>query len=185
MFAKLSVKYSHKFTSAFPDDPTLHAAQDEWAESLAGLEKQQLRQGLDKCIDIYPSWPPTVGEFKKLCEVDPVKLGLPSVESALREVTCSYVEFGESVKQYSHGVILATAKDPSLDTFSLRQMSLEKAMKTFKPVYSKYVQKALSGEEFLLPIMIEDKVNKTVTKEERLVLSDKWIGKLKDATKGD
>ncbi|MCP5004667.1 MAG: hypothetical protein GY941_12125 [Planctomycetes bacterium] len=63
------VKYTHKWASAYPDDEFIDEAKRDWAEELKGLTYMQIKQGLDTTTDHYPSWPPTVGEFKALCKV--------------------------------------------------------------------------------------------------------------------
>ncbi len=69
VFAVLMVKYTHKWASAFPDEAFIDEAKKVWGADLKGLDNMQIKQGLDTVIDHYPSWPPTVGEFKELCKV--------------------------------------------------------------------------------------------------------------------
>jgi hypothetical protein len=63
------IKYSHKWASQFPDEAFTIEAKKVWAMDLTGLTNDQIKQGLDTMIDEYPSWPPTIGEFKALCKV--------------------------------------------------------------------------------------------------------------------
>jgi len=172
----LSVKYGHKFTSLFPDQPTLEATQREWANSLGNVSKANLRCGLDKCIDVYPSWPPSVGEFKKLCEIDPASIGLPSVEQAWAEISSMSIQV-----KYSHGVVLASRNDIRCDYYNWRLLNLAKAIPKFKPIFDEYVERAFNGEEFPMPLMIEDRTDKPVTKAEREKASDKWMEQLQAA----
>ena len=69
LFAKLAIKYAHKFTSVFPDEDIQLAAQNEWAEQLSKFSLDQIKKALDVCVDNFPEWPPTVGEFKALCNI--------------------------------------------------------------------------------------------------------------------
>lgn len=181
LFAKLGLLYGHKWVSIYPDQDVLVEAEKAWGEALAGFSLDDIKRGIDKSVDVYPSWPPTVGEFKKLCQVDPSSIGLPSVETAFREVTSTTLPFGETSKVYSHGLILAIINDDAIDTYNLSRMPSDKSMKIFKPIYNKYVSRAIAGEEFELPIMIENKVGRPVTKEERLEAHGKWFADLKGA----
>jgi len=65
----MMIKYSHKWASQFPDEAFTIEAKKIWAMDLSGLSNNQIKQGLDTMIDRYPSWPPTLGEFKALCKV--------------------------------------------------------------------------------------------------------------------
>jgi hypothetical protein len=75
VFAVMLVKYSHKWTSQFPDlgeKESIEFIEDTkqiWAGDLSGLSPMQIKQGLDTSIDVYPEWPPTIGQFKALCKV--------------------------------------------------------------------------------------------------------------------
>jgi hypothetical protein len=177
LFSKLAVKYAQKFTSVFGDDEdVLHATQHEWAESLGGIPKQQLRQGLDACIDQYPSWPPTVGEFKQLCKLSAKSLGVPTVEAAWLEVSSTAMTVN-----FSHGIVLAVSNDPRCITFEWRLLPFAKGLKLFDLIYSDYLARVAAGEVFILLPAIENKVGKPVTKSERLAASNKWMDQLKGA----
>lgn len=63
------IKYTNKWASQFPDEEFIDEAKKVWAMDLSMLSADQLKIGLDTAIDKYPTWPPTVGEFKALCKV--------------------------------------------------------------------------------------------------------------------
>ena len=42
---------------------------DAWQTGLAGLSGEQIKAGLNRTLDTYPDWPPTLGQFKALCRV--------------------------------------------------------------------------------------------------------------------
>jgi hypothetical protein len=69
IFALMMARYTHKWTSQFAADTDMKLAKSVWADGLSGLANDQIKQALDMCIDEYPSWPPTLGEFKALCKV--------------------------------------------------------------------------------------------------------------------
>ena len=173
--------YGHKWVSIYPDQDVLFEAEKAWGEALAGFSLDDIKRGIEKSIDQHPSWPPTVGEFKKLCQVDPESIGLPSLANAFREVTNTRREFGEDHWRYSHGIILAIIQDSEIDAYNLGRMTVEKSRKIFEPIYRKYIARALAGEVFEIPIMIADKTGRPVTKEERAEASEKWMDELKGA----
>ena len=61
IFAKLALKYAQRFTSVYPDPDVQAEAEREWGEALAGYSLDDIKRALDKCIDVHPSWPPTIG----------------------------------------------------------------------------------------------------------------------------
>ena len=90
----MAVKYAHKWTSCFPDKVTLEAAKNEWSKQLGEYSTQHIAYAVDNVVDEYPEWPPTIGQFKKLCrsaEREPLyrKPALPNPstpETARREL---------------------------------------------------------------------------------------------------
>jgi hypothetical protein len=69
VFAVMLIKYTHKWASQFPDEEFIDEAKKVWARDLTDLTNDQIKQGLDTMTGKYPSWPPTIGEFKALCKV--------------------------------------------------------------------------------------------------------------------
>lgn len=63
---KFSLLYLQKFTSAFPDEETIDEWASLWAESLAGLDGDQIKFGLSYCAQKH-EWPPTTAEFRACC----------------------------------------------------------------------------------------------------------------------
>ena len=160
VFTKLSLKYGQKWTSILTDDPEIRDAfAREWAEELSGLSHELIKYGVSRCSMAYPDWPPTVGQFRNICKPDPASLGIPSTDAAWFEI-CS-----ENI-HYSHGVVLAARNDPRCDIFNWRLLSREKGKALFALIYEEYINRALQGEEFKIPTMVEDKVGRPVTKTE-------------------
>jgi len=57
----------------------------EWADAIADLSDQEIQAGLRKMRDEFPSWPPAVGEFRKLCRADEPEYQQPPIFKALPE----------------------------------------------------------------------------------------------------
>lgn len=64
LFAKLQVRYGHKWSSFHPTDEMASLAMDEWRSGLAGLTGEQIKQGLETWEG---EWPPSLPEFKQAC----------------------------------------------------------------------------------------------------------------------
>lgn len=74
IFAYMQAKYTHKWSSQIPDDGMYELMKKCWAEDLATVPREFIKQALSLCSKEYPEWPPTVGQFKQLCNVgrDPI-----------------------------------------------------------------------------------------------------------------
>ena len=76
LFAVLAAQYGHKWTSLITDEATLHSMELAWGSALEGINPMAIKQALDRLPSMNPNWPPTVGQFKEICNVgqDPVLL---------------------------------------------------------------------------------------------------------------
>ena len=177
--------YGHKFTSIYSDGDIQFEGEREWGRSLAGYSMDDIKRGLDKCVDEHPSWPPTIGEFKQLCKPDAKEFGLPDSATAWNEILNArrVSEFGESPWIFSHGIILAVRNDPKCDVFNWRLLPVDQSNKKFNPIYDEYLKRAMNGEEFALPVMIENKKNRPVTKAEHKEFAEKHLAGLKAVVK--
>lgn len=54
--------YGHKLVSQYGESPP-----DAWVRCLTGISGQQIADGLHKCIDDSPEWPPTAPQFRNMC----------------------------------------------------------------------------------------------------------------------
>lgn len=55
-----------------------------WGKGLAGLTSEDIGRGVRKVIELGMDWPPSMPEFRKLCEPDEADLGLPTMDQAYR-----------------------------------------------------------------------------------------------------
>jgi len=65
LFAKLAVRYGHKWTAQWDGEGIMRLALDEWGRGLAGLTAEDMRRGLDSWNG---DWPPSLPEFRKACQ---------------------------------------------------------------------------------------------------------------------
>lgn len=160
LFLSLSAKYGHRWGSQFTSDDKARVIKGEWARGLAGLDAQQMRKGLDRCIHDYPDWPPAVGQFLALCQVTADEAGLPSMVEAWDQIC-------REDREFTHGVVFAMRRDRGCAWGDWRLLPQERALKLFEPIYRQYVERALGGEKFELPVVIEDRRARPVTWDER------------------
>jgi hypothetical protein len=161
LFVSLSAKYGHRWGSQFTSDDKARVIKGEWARGLVGLKAQELRKGLDACIHQYPDWPPTVGQFLVLCKVSRAEAGLPDVVEAWSQIS-------RTDRPFTHGVVLAMRKDAACNWSDWRMLPEDRALKLFDPIYRRYIDRALAGEEFELPAMLPEKSRQRIPLEDRL-----------------
>lgn len=176
LFAKFGLMYGHKWVSIYPDSDVLIEAEREWGRALAGLSLDDIKRALDRCIDLHPAWPPTVGEFKQLCAPDYADIGVPSQDQAWAQIC-------REDSAYSHGVVLAARNDPRCDAYNWRLLPGDQGLKKFEPIYREYVRRVVDGEVFELPVMIENRVGKPATWAERKAHAANHLQSIRGALK--
>lgn len=64
--------YGHKWSSMFGEefDPGLEACRI-WQSALAGVTSGDIAAGLRACLERTDPWPPTLPEFRQLCQPEP------------------------------------------------------------------------------------------------------------------
>lgn len=62
LFRKFAARYMHKWTTAIEGNEVF--TMREWADCLAGVTGEQIKNGLQHCDD---SWPPSAMQFLKYC----------------------------------------------------------------------------------------------------------------------
>lgn len=168
LFLTLGTKYTTKFSSKYPTPELVKAAKAVWARDLGDLLPSQIDFGLDRVIREFPSWPPEVGEFRQLCLVSAEEMGLPTVGQAWAEVSSQRIrQPGEPI--YSHGVVFACRQDPSVApyVYDWSRLPGERGLNKFKPYYDRYLKRAMAGESFELPTVLENKKDIPLTPEEK------------------
>lgn len=180
-FAVMSGIYGRAWTSQFADDLSLQLAKEQWAKHLGEFDMGQIKSALDRVVDHHPKWPPTIGEFKILCRPDPAEHGLPSVIDAWSEICRADAATGG---KYSHGIVLAARNDPRCDAYNWRMLPLDQGQRRFEPIYLEYVSRAMAGEQFEVPDMIEHKPAKPMNREDRVATASRYLGDLKSALRG-
>ena len=117
LFAKLDILYPGKWRNQFPTDGYLRDCKQAWAEELheRGINFNEVKTGLDKCIEKYKDWPPNFPQFLECCrpEIDYEAAFLEAVEQMrLREkgldkwshcaVYCAAVKLGCDINNFPY-----------------------------------------------------------------------------------
>lgn len=84
LFNRLDGMYTGKWRSSFHNEAAIANWKNVWAETLwdRGITLQKAKRGLENCIELY-SWPPSLSEFIKACEMSSKHEQAPSTVVAL------------------------------------------------------------------------------------------------------
>lgn len=141
---------------AFPTDELLKTAKNQWSIALleAKITQDQLTLAMRKLRQSPDDFFPSVGKFLELSKPSPQELGLPTFETAYREVSskCGYVGHVE----WSHPAVYHAITQVGIYDFS--QMTHDKALSAFKNAYKLTVEAVMRGEKLPeIPKAIERK----------------------------
>jgi hypothetical protein len=129
---------------AFPTDEHLKAAKNQWSIALieAKVNQAQLNHGMRKVRQSAEDFFPSVGKFLELCKPTAADYGLPTFETAYREVSskCGYVGF----VQWSHPAVYHAITQVGIYDFG--RMTQDKALSAFKNAYKLTVEAVMRGE---------------------------------------
>ncbi len=165
--------------AAFNGPESVRTAKRVWLMAFrdAGINSfDQVRQGLLRASREGKPFLPSVGQFIAWCYPDPADFGLPTVADAWNQVV-------HERAHYTHGAVLAARNDVRCDVYNWRQMQADRALKLFEPIYLEYIARVVGGEEFPMPVMIEDRQGRPVTREEYRAIARKHFKALRAALK--
>lgn len=80
LYMRFTVTYGDRFTHNHPTDDFVNCWIDEWNDGLADIDHLHIKDALQYCR-LNLEWPPTLAEFRKLCEQ---ASGIPTAEQALQ-----------------------------------------------------------------------------------------------------
>lgn len=66
LWRRMTELYGHKWTSSF--GLVGEGAFETWTKGLAPLSANDIRQGMDRCLNREEEWPPTLPAFRHLCK---------------------------------------------------------------------------------------------------------------------
>ena len=169
-------------SSVYSTDEAIAEARSEWSVGLRNVDTSRIGPAIDKMVDAGHEWPPSLPEFVKLCEPSYAELGIPTAQEAW-QVVCRGDPGGDMTvaRRWKHPVIFAAAKDPALDIWNLRLLSLDVAMRTWQKIYQSYVDRMTAGEEFAFPSApaLEAPKPEYGSKEEKRASSREWMDFIK------
>ncbi len=151
-----------------------------WAASLKGISPSMIKFGLNKLVFLKLDWPPSAPEFAGMCFPDAEDLGLPSLKSALLEVSTFRKGRGFDISRFSYALYMALA--PSF--YDLDRMRTELFNKKTNKEYQRILKFVLAGRKLpKVPNLVADESEEKIVvspldvAKEQLALARKNIGK--------
>ena len=138
MWGRMTVLYGYKWSSnlgmAVDDDGYLTVAAKIWAEELAGISTEQLLHGFSRLKISFPSWPPTVFEFSRLCKGGNAS-EIPTLDQMASILGTVSARTGSVEHRYKYSMALEIAK--KVDMYNIRMMSTEQIKSVIRPIYER------------------------------------------------
>ena len=134
--------YSHKWSSKLGEPGS--SAFETWRQGLAGLSPQQIAMGLQQCVQRADAWPPSLPEFRALCQVSPQSMGLPTLESAFRMASRQHPDW----RQW-HPIVFHARQQ--VGEYDMVHLSAAHTWPRFKAAYQALVEQVLQGEVLTYP----------------------------------
>lgn len=126
LWSKMTEIFGHRWTSSFGSEPS-----KVWASGLAGVTGLQLADGLRKIVQRGMDWPPSLPEFRSLCE------GIQTFDEVRAEFAPG---FSGERSQFGRLVYL------KLDTWSWRHAPADRADRMLRDAYGEAVRWIRDGK---------------------------------------
>ncbi len=136
LWERMTAIYGHRWTSAYgnEDDGT-------WLQGLAGVTPDQIAAGLSRCLERGDGWPPTLPEFRALCQEG--AHNLPPVDRAYREA-CEH-STRPAEHDWSHPAVFVAGQDAGW--WSLRRDPSRTTWPVFRRSYEDACNRVKAGED--------------------------------------
>src|SRR5271156_2223818 len=145
IFIKLEAIFSG-FKYTWPTDEKIENAKREWVLAFLDSDVKEIEKiniGLSKLRHLDSNFPPSPGQFIKLCEPSFEELGWPSIDAAYREAVA--LSHPQMVKNWTHAAIKETVT--RIGSFNFSHMPEKVSRKKFEEVYKKLMNESIAGIE--------------------------------------
>jgi hypothetical protein len=150
-----------------------------------GLNRDDLRRGLSKCLDRGEKFPPNLPEFLELCRMTKADLNLPSFEEAFCEATNGRGKFHYQQNGYwrwasqTHLAIYHAVRNIP-DLFSFDHLPETEARRVFKTAWQQVINQLLAGKPLEpIPTVIEHHSEPQPTKGEGYAQFKQFLQQMK------
>lgn len=135
----MAIIYTYRWTAQFPLDPVREEAILIWFDALKDLSVYDIKRGIDVCASSSSGYVPSLGEFKDRCLPSMEELGLPEIDEA----------WDMAINQkWDCALVWNTVV--SIGVYEFRNRGQKENQQKFAETYSKFVQRARKGEQFIV-----------------------------------
>jgi hypothetical protein len=142
LWTRMEEIYPHRWVSKLGEPGS--SAFETWRQGLAGITPEQLRRGLQQCLQRRDGWPPTLPEFRGLCRGSPQSLELPTLEEAFRMASQQRPDWHRL-----HPIVFHARQ--AVGAYELIHQPTAHTWSRFRTVYEDLVEQALQGVPFTYP----------------------------------
>lgn len=159
--------YGHRWLASYGD----RDADGTWMAGLRDLSTAAIAVGLEKCVRRPDPWPPTLPEFRTLCEPTPEDFGLPSTHEAYQRAAHG---------NWSHPLIWHCAQ--AVGPHQLRTWAEDRIYPRWRKTWPRFVERLLAGERFEFPSSLDASRQLERTKWKRTEEGAQRMAELRKAT---
>ena len=123
---RFSGLYGYTFTRQYGEEPV-----EEWLMVLERTSAEQIKKGIDGCIEKHKKFPPNPMQFLALCLPTGVDYGLPSDSSAFKQAT--------GIDTKKHPSVALTLRNLGDQVFQMRNLPAKAALDIFNAEWVKTV----------------------------------------------
>lgn len=138
IWVRMLAIYGHKWAShlgyALDDAGLLSESAKTWQAGLCGVSPDNLRTAFDALVLKHHDWPPSLPEFRALC-LSKAAEGVPSLDEVVARLVMVSNRRGSLAARYGHPLVLAIARQDSVDMFAIRTAKTGEARRMVKDAY--------------------------------------------------
>lgn len=133
------------------------ATMELWRAGLSDMQPEQIGLGIQRSATEWLNpFPPSLPEFRALCQPKPEDLGLPDLDHAYRDaINCAAaINIGGDTSKFPEIVQVAVRE---IGSAAFREMKPTDSLKAFSRAYEILVRKIMAGENLEVPKALEKK----------------------------
>ena len=159
LWLRMTEIFGHKWTSQYGDSPLA-----TWAKGLGKLSASEIAIGVNKCAASTMPWPPSLPDFRAMCEPSPTDFGLPDDEKAYREACRNAHPCMAGITKWSHNAVYHAAVETGF--YNLNTLPMPTSRKLFERNYAIAVRMVMAGEPLKsMPLALPETVSARTTPE--------------------
>ena len=153
LWDRMTTIFGYRWTAQYgEDDP---ATKNLWLIGLADMQPIQIKFGINRLAAEWQNpFPPSLPEFRALCQPKPEDLGLPDLDHAYRDaINCAaMIANGGDTSRFPEIVQIAVRE---IGSAAFREMKPTDSLRAFSRAYEILTRKIMAGEKLEVPKALE------------------------------